>query len=216
MYKMNEITRQQGRTVLLVTHNMQPVKRLCSRALWLDKGRVMALGDPSDVVRQYMASLGYGEQVQSFDSAAAAPGNDWVRMKATTVKGNASAAGRISPEKAVAVHFSYWCTAKGRMEVVMGIYNEDGVCVCEVPAAAEEAAGEMEFACTIPPGFLLPGGYSLQFDVYRAGGNVPLASFPYALYFEYASPVRSLAERKQQGLVHPGFNAHLHGQKIKT
>jgi homopolymeric O-antigen transport system ATP-binding protein len=53
MGKMSDVT-QQGRTVLLVSHNMPAVLNICSKALLLNAGRVCVLGDTSDCVRQYM------------------------------------------------------------------------------------------------------------------------------------------------------------------
>jgi lipopolysaccharide transport system ATP-binding protein len=43
-----------GRTVLFVSHDMQAVSRLCDRAYWLEKGRVMLEGPSESVVAQYL------------------------------------------------------------------------------------------------------------------------------------------------------------------
>jgi ABC-2 type transport system ATP-binding protein len=45
--------RDQGRTILLVTHDMNAVQRYCHRALLLEDGRVAAIGDPHMVARRY-------------------------------------------------------------------------------------------------------------------------------------------------------------------
>lgn len=46
-----------GRTVLFVSHNMAAVENLCSRALWLESGRVRQDGNPRDVIQTYMATF---------------------------------------------------------------------------------------------------------------------------------------------------------------
>ncbi len=46
----------QGRTVLLVSHNMGAVRGLCQRAIWLNEGKVEADGDVYEVVQQYLDS----------------------------------------------------------------------------------------------------------------------------------------------------------------
>ena len=46
--------REQGRTVLLVTHSMAAVERFCDRALLLEKGNITAHGDPSRVANAYL------------------------------------------------------------------------------------------------------------------------------------------------------------------
>src|SRR5687767_1190063 len=47
--KMGAVARQ-GRTVLFVSHNMMAVQSLCSRAIWLDGGRVATEGNVDEVV----------------------------------------------------------------------------------------------------------------------------------------------------------------------
>jgi ABC-type polysaccharide/polyol phosphate transport system ATPase subunit len=42
-----------GRTIIFVTHDMGAVERFCDRAMLLDRGKVVDLGRPSDVARQY-------------------------------------------------------------------------------------------------------------------------------------------------------------------
>ncbi|RIK23690.1 MAG: ABC transporter ATP-binding protein [Anaerolineae bacterium] len=51
--KMEGVTRV-GRTVLLVSHNMQVIQRLCNRAILMQKGRLAAEGAPSAIVGRYL------------------------------------------------------------------------------------------------------------------------------------------------------------------
>jgi lipopolysaccharide transport system ATP-binding protein len=46
-----------GVTMLFVTHQLDLVRNLCDRALWLDGGRAIALGDPIRVVDEYLQSV---------------------------------------------------------------------------------------------------------------------------------------------------------------
>ena len=45
--------RDQGTTIVIVSHSMGTVSYFCSRALWLDHGQVKAMGDVDEVVNQY-------------------------------------------------------------------------------------------------------------------------------------------------------------------
>jgi len=60
--KMESVARGEGRTILFVSHNMEAVARLCSRALLLKAGRVGMLGETKAVVATYLG----GEQGTSF------------------------------------------------------------------------------------------------------------------------------------------------------
>jgi ABC-type polysaccharide/polyol phosphate transport system ATPase subunit len=44
----------EGRTLLFVSHNLSAVEAICQRGLFLLNGRVQALGDVKDVLRQYL------------------------------------------------------------------------------------------------------------------------------------------------------------------
>lgn len=46
-----------GRTILLVSHNMAAISQLCERALYLEQGRIRGSGDVRDCVRQYLDSV---------------------------------------------------------------------------------------------------------------------------------------------------------------
>jgi ABC-type polysaccharide/polyol phosphate transport system ATPase subunit len=49
--------KKQGKTILLVTHDLNAVKNWCHQALWLDHGEVRAIGEPEEVVNLYINNL---------------------------------------------------------------------------------------------------------------------------------------------------------------
>jgi len=52
--KMKEISKEGGRTVLFVSHNMGSIKSLCNRCILLDSGRVTFDGDTDSCIRLYL------------------------------------------------------------------------------------------------------------------------------------------------------------------
>jgi lipopolysaccharide transport system ATP-binding protein len=42
-----------GTALLIVSHSLELLERLCNRVIWLDKGRVVAEGNPTSVIQQY-------------------------------------------------------------------------------------------------------------------------------------------------------------------
>ncbi len=54
--KVHEL-RSRGVTILFVSHATAEIKSLGDRALWLDHGQAMALGDTDEVVSQYLAAM---------------------------------------------------------------------------------------------------------------------------------------------------------------
>ncbi len=51
--KMGEVSSGQGRTVLFVSHNINAVKQLCTRGLFLENGMVKMEGKVTDVIEAY-------------------------------------------------------------------------------------------------------------------------------------------------------------------
>jgi len=45
--------RNEGRTIILVTHDLGTVKDMCDRAIWLTHGNITGEGDPADLVEEY-------------------------------------------------------------------------------------------------------------------------------------------------------------------
>lgn len=50
--KVKEL-KEKGKTLLLVSHNMDEIQRLCDRVIFLDKGQIKIIGPPQEVIREY-------------------------------------------------------------------------------------------------------------------------------------------------------------------
>lgn len=81
-----------GGTLLLVSHSLYHVQKLCRRAIWLKEGRVEAAGEVFDVTQRYQAWL---EQREARGEAAAqgSAGDYWVESIELTLADMESVAG---------------------------------------------------------------------------------------------------------------------------
>ena len=68
--KMDSGIQQEGRTIIFVSHNMQAIRSLCSRALLLKEGQLIADGAVADILQQYAS-----EQAGTLDMRNRALGN---------------------------------------------------------------------------------------------------------------------------------------------
>ena len=57
--RMNEM-RDEGTTLLYVSHSMESVRQVCDHVLWLQKGTVIDMGDVDVVTEQYIKALENG------------------------------------------------------------------------------------------------------------------------------------------------------------
>lgn len=61
--KMSDVSKNEGRTILYVSHNMHTIRQLCDRVIVLEKGRVSYDGEVESGIQTYMNSreLGYSK-----------------------------------------------------------------------------------------------------------------------------------------------------------
>lgn len=55
--RMKRLTEESGATVLFVSHDVASVQKLCDRAIYLEKGRIVEDGDTLDVIKKYTAMI---------------------------------------------------------------------------------------------------------------------------------------------------------------
>jgi ABC-type polysaccharide/polyol phosphate transport system ATPase subunit len=82
--------RRRNKSILLVTHSLDLVEKFCDRALWLDKGKTLAEGEPKRVVASYLMHVAKDEEAQL------------ARQEAINVAAVAEPQGRASTDIAVA------------------------------------------------------------------------------------------------------------------
>ncbi|MCS7082980.1 MAG: ABC transporter ATP-binding protein [Bacteroidota bacterium] len=54
--KMGDVSKE-GRTILFVSHQMNQIRRLCKRAMWLEKGEIKDIGDIHKIVSAYEKAM---------------------------------------------------------------------------------------------------------------------------------------------------------------
>lgn len=75
--KMREFA-QAGKTVIFVTHDVQLVTSFCSRAIWIDSGKIKDDGPANKVIKRYTSFMAYNlESKPSFKVPQAFNSNGW-------------------------------------------------------------------------------------------------------------------------------------------
>ena len=101
--KMGDAARHGGRTILFVSHNMQALRALCSRAVLLQQGRVAKIGDTASVLNRYLADATDQQTSRSW-SGDDSPGNHQVRLRSVHVADeHGSASGVFSTSQRIFV-----------------------------------------------------------------------------------------------------------------
>lgn len=58
---MEQLLAEAG-TIVMVSHGLNRMRHFCHRLAWMDRGRLMAVGDPDEIAAQYLASIGISEE----------------------------------------------------------------------------------------------------------------------------------------------------------
>ena len=157
----------EGRTVLFVSHSMPSIQRLCSRAILLDHGSVLAAGTTSEVVHAYL-DAGHGQtHERHWDDPLRAPGDEVARLRSVrVVDASGNSAGEFDIRRPVAIEVEYESIAPGarRPYVNLHFYNDEGV---RLFVSADynnrswwdepRAPGLVRTTCKIPGNFLAEG-----------------------------------------------------------
>jgi len=83
--KMQDISNNDGRTILFVSHNMAAVKRLCNKAMILQEGQKIFTGETDDAVNFYLSESQLALETEKKWNDADAPGNKSIKVVAVKV-----------------------------------------------------------------------------------------------------------------------------------
>ena len=78
-----------GQTVLFVSHNMQAVLRLCTRALFIDQGRLIEDGPVPEVAATYLRMGGGNRGERFYPAGPYAPGDQVAKLRSVRVRSRA-------------------------------------------------------------------------------------------------------------------------------
>jgi lipopolysaccharide transport system ATP-binding protein len=172
-----------GRTALFVSHNMTAVESLCTRALLLDHGSLVADGPPSVVVRGYMG----GEKSfagQRTWSERTAPRSPELALHSLTVRGpGGEVEGSVSCREPFGIDVVYRVQAPGhRVGVIVVVRREEGEAVFSTVSNTDSEwhskprdCGWYVSRCQVPSDLLAGGDYTLSviawLDNYRMSLN---------------------------------------------
>lgn len=173
--------KEEGRTTVLVSHDLGTVLRLCSRCLWIDQGKVVGDGTPLEVVTAYLLSVH-----EEYDSHAAAshtasaldPSFSLRSSKAVSIEGVEFLGAGAMPSQVFSMGEMLTIKIRYRSRVALsnpvvsvGIYRIDGVVVCNAISSLDGAqlellTGEGAIELVFDHLMLAPGEYTLAVGIY--------------------------------------------------
>ena len=186
--KMQQVANDSQRTILFVSHNMQAVNHLCRKAIWLQQGAMMAMGNTSDIVEQYVGSLQQNKFHSKWDDIAEAPGNEYVRILSLELAPELRSANSVIDIRTpLTVKFTILNQQENvLLNAGLHLFNYAGECIFDVASPPVLCkAGTVQGECHIPGNFLNDGAYYISLIIVQ-DTSIPLFYHEAGLHFEVA------------------------------
>ena len=169
--KMHDVARG-GRTILFVSHNMQAVRQLCQRVVWLEKGRMREVGPCEETINRYLLAEKRVESLRELnEQIAKAPADPAFRLRAVDVRQDGVSATEVVSGKPVEVEFTYDVLQDAHgLHVYFRLCDMDGSLIFDSLHNGDDAEhsplvrrGSYVSTAAIPANFLAGRSYELQF-----------------------------------------------------
>ena len=170
--KMSDVC-SDGRTILFVSHQLQAVRQLCHRAVWLERGRVSAIGASDDIVNQYVTMERRSDTLDAINAEIARqPKDPDFQLRAVDVRQSSCSTVEIDAGTPVDVRVEYdvFREAYG-LHVYFQINDMDGTVIFESLHNGDGdehlplvRPGHYVSTATIPADFLAGRMYELQIN----------------------------------------------------
>lgn len=160
--------RNEGRTIVLVTHAMNSVRDMCDRAIWLEHGRLVAEGDPAELVEAYTERMLGERGVRTDGSTRRGSGEIMVESVEMFVGQGSTTSKRFRTGDDVRIRLHY-SSPKSVPKPVFGIEIEQlggaivtAPCTRDVGLLPDRLVGTGYVDIVLSSVALLPGTYDLH------------------------------------------------------
>jgi hypothetical protein len=171
-------------TVLFVSHDLTAIRRLCTRALWFDRGKVISDAAPDQVVNEYETFALSAMHRDAPERADGAVGRI-LNVRLQTPDGDEIATARTTDELEIVIEYES-TRAGGTAQTALGL-DADGVAVfrsLQPEPLQIRSAGVYRVAVRIPGHLLADRVYSAKASiVLEHEGQRETAVWPNALTF---------------------------------
>ncbi len=204
--KMREVARD-GRTVMLVSHQLQTVSDLCNSALYLDAGHLVIHGTVEQAMEEYKRS--FARTAPILREAAFRPGTGELRFTEASVEHDIT-----KPGQEVVVDFAVGANPDfgSRFHVSSFLNNEDGMLVAQCDSRVVDfwldPATDTEGQLRIRTPWLKPGAYTVDLFIHAGGRKADI--WEQACHFQVLPvspyPHPTTPDGTDRGVVFPEFD----------
>jgi lipopolysaccharide transport system ATP-binding protein len=176
-----------GRTILFVSHNLTAVQGLCNKAMYLQKGSLLEMGETNLVLANYLSNIQKTALESSWESPEKAPGNDKVRLKKVKLSPNyAENIKHIDVRTSFKIQIEFWNMMENdnNLNVSLHLNALTGECIFNIGTPSISLKGGIIYAeCEIPANFMNDGSYAISIMIVK-DKSIVVNNFEEVLIFE--------------------------------
>jgi ABC-type polysaccharide/polyol phosphate transport system ATPase subunit len=171
--------RDEGKTLVLVTHSMSELNRFCDRALLLERGSMVTMGDPREVGDRYL-ELNFGREPVAAEPAPLRGGDGEARVISSWIedeRGERQAAVAQGRRITLRAEVTFVVDVEDPQASVTLLADDHRPILVASTALGQERSGRFVSGETATFSFsfeniLAPGRYSPVFNLYHRGSGV--------------------------------------------
>ncbi len=172
--RMENMINRQGKTVLIVGHNIRQLERICSRMLLLDKGRILMDGEPTKVCNTYYYNVTENKVKEQYESScekiSSLVNTGEIEVMDISLFNGDDTISTDTLEMHRPVRIGVRLHAHidlPDLEIIIGIHTPDFIYVTMTTSAIQQdgpdfGRGVHYFECRLADMILKPGSYSLR------------------------------------------------------
>jgi lipopolysaccharide transport system ATP-binding protein len=202
--KMQDVSRNDGRTVLFVSHNMTAVRSLCKTGVMLDKGSIKHLGEINYIVDNYLSDETIKGIVNNKWDYNNAPGNEYIKVRSAFITYDYD---KITVKSSFDIVTEFWSlheNVKINVSIVIWDINQNPVFNISTDSNLLKK-GLNKAVFHIPENLMNDGIYRIQ-NYFVKDSSTPVFIHDNACSFEiFEDRITSGWHGKWIGAVRPGF-----------
>ena len=199
--------RDEGRTIVVVSHDLDMIGRLCDSSVWINKGELAAVGSSSSVLEDFIShDENSGMNVSDQSHHLRLKPDDLVKsLELVDVNGHSMSSAASGQPALIRVRYDAE-RAGEPITVALGLYRADGTHVSSINSGATTSAGNdvgvIEVDYEMPSLPVQPGTYEISIALHSRDMTKVFERHTHLFRFE----VDPVAGSHQTGLVALGGN----------
>ncbi len=195
---------KEGRTIIFVSHQLQAVRKLCSRVMVLSKGQQQFMGAPADAIKTYLGVNTLSRSSMLWGHDGLVLGSVITLYAVKVVNASLQETEQFNLEEKVTIEVVYEVVDKQKeLLAILFFYDETGTLLFSTSYllhsyASDQQAQKTSLFCSIPEHIFQEGTIAVGLSIFNRGNEGEMMDFDEATVFAEKELVSFTMRQEQQ------------------